>query len=87
VELTDPVRPTDPMRRLRDVLPHTLVATWVGGSPAAASAPPLGAVARRDDADLMLDFVRDACGRPVTPAERHLLDEALSALRVPEAAA
>ena len=38
VELTDPVRPVDPMRRLRDVLPHTLVATWVGGSPPARSA-------------------------------------------------
>jgi len=37
VELTDPVRPVDPMRRLRDAFPHTLVATWVGASPAAVS--------------------------------------------------
>ncbi|MET0864485.1 MAG: exonuclease SbcCD subunit D, partial [Nakamurella sp.] len=29
VELTDPIRPLDPMRRLREVLPHTLVASWV----------------------------------------------------------
>ena len=84
VELTDPVRPVDPMRRLREVLPYTLVATWVGGSPAPAAWPAAPAVRTgHDDADLLHDFVRDACGRPASTAERDLLDEALRALRIP----
>lgn len=84
VELTDPVRPVDPMRRLREVLPYTLVATWVGGTPAAASGPATPtARTGRDDAGLLAEFVRDACGRPPSAAERDLLDEALRALRVP----
>ncbi len=83
VELTDPVRPVDPMRRLRDVFPHTLVATWVGGPPGTEPARATGAdrPARPDDADLLLGFVRDACGRSASRVERQLLDEASSAAR------
>jgi exonuclease SbcD len=84
VELTDPVRPVDPMRRLRDVLPHTLVATWVGGAPTCSPWPSAGGSrSGRDDTALLHDFVLDARGRPPSPAERDLLDEALDALRMP----
>jgi exonuclease SbcD len=82
VELTDELRPVDPMRRLREVFPNTLVATWVG-TPAAPAVPhgrPAPGAAG-DDAGLIRDFLRDACGRPPSAEERALVDEALSALR------
>ena len=83
VELTDDERPVDPMRRLREVFPRTLVATWVGGPPGTEPARATGAdrPARPDDADLLLGFVRDACGRSASRVERQLLDEASSAAR------
>lgn len=83
VELTDEVRPVDPMRRLREVFPHTLVATWVG-DPALAGAPALpgGAGAADDDGGLVLEFLREAYGRPPSPGERDMVDQALTALRV-----
>jgi exonuclease SbcD len=87
VELTDPVRPVDPMRRLRDAFPHTLVATWVGASPAAAPPQAVAAPSGRDDAGLVLAFVQDTCGRPASPGERWLVEQALTALRIPEAVA
>ncbi|WP_395725548.1 exonuclease SbcCD subunit D [Nakamurella sp.] len=82
VELTDEDRPVDPMRRLREIFPHTLVATWVG-DPAAAAVPPRAGIAAGagDDDGLVLDFLRDAWGRPPAPDERALVDEALTALR------
>jgi exonuclease SbcD len=82
VELTDEVRPVDPMRRLREIFPNTLVATWVG-DPAAMAPPPRAGTAAGagDDQGLVLDFLRDACGRPPSPDERELVDEALTALR------
>ncbi len=85
VELTDPVRPVDPMRRLRDAFPHTLIATWVGASPVPAAPPPVAAAPPRDDIGLVLDFVREACGRPALPGERDLVDQALGSLRTLEA--
>lgn len=83
VELTDEVRPVDPMRRLREVFPHTLVATWVG-DPALAGSPALpgGAGAADDDGGLVLEFLREAYGRPPSPGERDMVDQALTALRV-----
>jgi len=85
VELTDPERPADPMRRLRAAFPHTLVATWVGGSPPSIPStswpPPVAAATPADDAGLLRAFVRDTLGRPPSPGERDLLDEALAALR------
>jgi exonuclease SbcD len=82
VELTDEVRPVDPMRRLREIFPNTLVATWVG-DPAVPAGPPLraGGRAAGDDTALVYDFLLDACGRPPSADERRLVDEALTALR------
>lgn len=81
VELTDESRPVDSMRRLREVFPHTLVATWVGEQSAPAPAQRRDAVTPGDDAGLVLEFLRDACGRPPSPGERELVGEALTALR------
>ncbi len=84
VELTDPVRPLDPMRRLREVFPYTLVATWTGAAPPDLASPaPVRTGSRLDDAVLVTDFVRHARGRPVSVGERALLDDALTSLRVP----
>lgn len=84
VELTDPVRPADPMRRLREQFPHTLVATWVGASagpaPLARPAPRPGTA----DADLVREFVHAACGRPPDAASQQWLHDALTAAREPE---
>lgn len=83
VELTDPVRPLEPMRRLRERFPHTLVAQWVPDIPA----DPAG-MARRSspgaDEVLLIDFVRDVRGTPPIPGERKLLREALVADRLIE---
>lgn len=83
VELTDEVRPVDPMRRLREVFPNTLVATWSGDR---ALPPPVhsrhAAPGAGDDEQLVLDFLRAACGRSPSPGERALVDDALTALRV-----
>ena len=91
MELTDDERPVDPMRRLREVFPRTLVATWVGDPAGAAAGPPraggagdrdTGASgAGRDESGLILDFLREAGGRPPTRQERDLVDRALAALR------
>lgn len=83
VELTDEVRPVDPMRRLREVFPNTLVATWAGDRSMSPPVPARAAAAAAgDDLALVLDFVRDACGRSPSPGERALVDEALTAMRV-----
>ena len=87
VELTDEVRPVDPMRRLRETFPHTLVATWVGDG--AVPSPPPSRVAPAagndgddgDDGGLVLDFLRAAWGRAPSATERELIDEAMTAVR------
>jgi exonuclease SbcD len=85
VELTDPVRPLEPMRRLRERFPFTLVTQWMpevgaGSSPARRRA----AVGHLDDGRLLIDFVRDARGTDPAPGERALLDRALVADRLVE---
>lgn len=85
VELTDPVRPLEPMRRLRERFPHTLVAQWV---PDAATGPSAGVrrtvIGHRVDGLLLADFVRDARGSEPGPRERELLLAALAAERLVE---
>lgn len=82
VELTDEVRPVDPMRRLREVFPNTLVAAWVGDPTASVVPPPARAGGTAvDDGALVLEFLRDACGRPPSPDDRELVAEALTAMR------
>ena len=87
VELTDPVRPLDAMRRLREVLPHTLVVQWLPhASSVAPVADPLPVGHTRTDLDVLLDFVDTTRGAPATSGERILLDAAVAARRMAEAA-
>jgi len=85
VELTDPIRPLEPMRRLREQFPHTLVAQWVPDQARDALAPKCRAtIGHRDDGVLLTDFVRAARGSEPAPSERALLDQALVAERLIE---
>ena len=85
VELTDPVRPLEPMRRLRERFPYTLVTQWMpengaGASPTRRRAP----AGHLDDGRLLTDFVRDARGTDPAPGEQALLHRALVADRLVE---
>ncbi len=85
VELTDPVRPLEPMRRLRERFPHVMVTQWLpeptGGSADSTRRPPTG---HRADAVLVTDFVTTARGSAPFDGERLLLQRALAAERLVE---
>jgi len=85
VELTDPVRPLEPMRRLRERFPYTLVTQWVpesgAGSSRAGRRAPVGHL---EDGQLLIDFVRDVRGTEAGPGERVLLQQAVVADRLVE---
>ncbi|RZS44395.1 exodeoxyribonuclease I subunit D [Herbihabitans rhizosphaerae] len=79
VELTDPVRPTDPLRRLQERFPHAVHLVWSPES----TAPRLKyteAVRGRSDQEMAHDFVADCRGEAPSKRERRLLDEALVAV-------
>jgi exonuclease SbcD len=78
VTLTDPVRPAQPMERLRRRFAHTLVLAFephAGDVPSVPTARP-GALS---DHDIALEFVRELRGSPATPAESALLQQACDA--------
>ena len=79
--VTDPVRPTQAMERLRTRFPHTLTLSFepVGGSAAngRGSTPLTG----RSDHEIALDFVADVRGTPATEAEAALLLDACDSCR------
>lgn len=75
VTLTDRVRPTQAMERLRARFPHTLV---LGFAPPEGASPssPRARTAGRTDHEITLDFVADLRGTPATDAEAALLLDA-----------
>jgi exonuclease SbcD len=85
VTLTDPVRPREPMERLRSRFPHVLV---LGFAPEGGGEGRLGSYARRmhgrGDLEVAADFVTHVRSDP-TPAESALLAEAFVAVRLTEA--
>jgi len=85
VELTDPVRPLEPMRRLREHFPHTLVTQWAPETGAhSAGARRRATVGHLADDQLLTDFVRDVRGSEPVPSERVLLQQSLVADRLVE---
>jgi exonuclease SbcD len=84
VELTDTTRPLEPMRRLREVFPHTLVAAWVPDVPSGPLTNRRMPVGHRTDTLLVTDFVTDARGTEPNPRERTLLQDAIAAERLVE---
>ena len=85
VTLTDPVRPREPMERLRARFPHVLVLAF---APEGGGAGHLGSYARRlhgrSDLEVAADFVSHVRSAP-DPAESALLAEAFEAVRLTEA--
>lgn len=87
VELTDTVRPVEPMRRLQAVMPHTVSVQWVpegraGHAPGRSAADNQGL---GGDLDVLHAFLRDCRGSEPTATELTLLDQALRAGRMAEA--
>ena len=89
VVLTDPVRPEDPMARLRSRFPHVLVLDWQPEGAVADERTYGARVAGRDDLALVSEFVRHVrCGGSTSDAgaaddgERALLAQALEAGRL-----
>ncbi|GAA1479506.1 exonuclease SbcCD subunit D [Nocardioides aestuarii] len=86
VTLTDALRPTQAMARLRRRFPHTLSLHFdpEGASPVSS---PAARTSGRSDHEVVLDFVGDLRGVPATDAEATLLRQAVEACCLdPEAA-
>lgn len=84
IELTDPVRPTDAMRRLQERFPHAVHLEWC---PATGANPELRysqAVHGRSDHEVACCFVTDCRGAEPTDYERELLADALAAAEAME---
>lgn len=94
VVLTDPVRPDDPMERLRVRFPHVLILDWRPAGAVADDRTYGARLAGRDDLDVATEFVRHVrSGGSTSPEavadehERALLHEALAAGRLAEVSA
>jgi exonuclease SbcD len=87
VELTDPVRPLDPMRRLRERFPFALTLTWEpeGGASAPVSFPAV--TTSVPDEDIIDGFLADCRGEGASDAERELIAAAVASLRASEVTA
>ncbi|HYV15500.1 MAG TPA: exonuclease SbcCD subunit D [Conexibacter sp.] len=85
--LTDPVRPSDAMERLRRRFPHAVALAFEpqGGSPAPGDS--YQRLRGLDDDELVQRFVADTRGAPADEDELALLRDALTARRVAEALA
>jgi exonuclease SbcD len=85
VTLTDPVRPKEPMERLRARFPHVLVLGFAPEGTADGDVRTYAARLRgRGDLEVAGDFVEHVRG-PAEPAESALLAEAFEAVRLAEA--
>jgi exonuclease SbcD len=76
--LTDPVRPTDPMRRLQARFPHCVHLEWAGSGAVPDVRTYQERLRGRSDLDVVGEFVSHVRTVPATPAERALLGRALA---------
>jgi DNA repair protein SbcD/Mre11 len=76
--LTDPVRPTDPMRRLQARFPHCVHLEWAGSGAVPDVRSYQERLRGRSDLDVVGEFVSHVRTVPATPAERALLGRALA---------
>ena len=77
--LTDPVRPTDPMRRLQVRFPHCVHLEWSGGDEATDARSYRERLRGRSDLEVAEEFVTHVRASGVSAAERELLTRALGA--------
>lgn len=78
VTLTDPLRPSQAMERLRRRFPHTLLLGFESTAPV-VGALPQGHGPMRRDRDLVADFVAELRGAPASEGELALLGRAVDA--------
>ncbi|MEU0489429.1 exonuclease SbcCD subunit D [Nocardiopsis sp. NPDC006139] len=84
ITLTDPRRPAQPMDRLRERFPHTLVLEFAPEGGAPATRPVAAPVAGRAERAVIGDFVEWARGVPATPEETALVEAAVEEVRLRE---
>jgi DNA repair protein SbcD/Mre11 len=77
--LTDPVRPTDPMRRLQVRFAHCVHLEWAGSATGSDARSYQEMLRGRSDIEVVGEFVSRVRTVPATPAERDLLGRALAA--------
>jgi exonuclease SbcD len=81
VTLLDPVRPVDPMRKLRTRFPHAVRLDW-SPSESTSSKPRFTEVVRgRDDGQLADAFIEYCRGDELAASERDLVDAAFTSVR------
>jgi exonuclease SbcD len=85
--LTDPVRPSDAMERLRRRFPHAVVLAFDPQGAATAAGDSYQRLRGLDDDELLRRFVADVRGSDADDDELRLLRDALTARRVAEAVA
>jgi exonuclease SbcD len=83
--LTDPVRPTDPMRRLQERFPHCVHLEWAGAAAPTERRSYQELLRGRSDVEVVDEFVTRVRSVPASPAERALLGRALAAAARAEA--
>jgi exonuclease SbcD len=79
-ELTDPVRPTDPMRQLQTRFPHCVHLEWAGSGAVADGRSYTERLTGRSDLEVAGEFVQHVRGVEAAAAERDLLGRALAAV-------
>lgn len=84
VRLTDPVRPLEPMRRLRERFPYAVHLEWrPAGGRDGANTRYAELVRGRDDAAIAMDFLTDCRGAGPSASEQRWLASALQAAGAP----
>jgi DNA repair protein SbcD/Mre11 len=78
-QLTDPVRPVDPMRQLQARFPHCVHLEWAGTGAVADGRSYTERLSGRSDLEVAGEFVTHVRGVAATSAERDLLGRALAA--------
>ncbi|MCZ2806464.1 exonuclease SbcCD subunit D [Modestobacter sp. VKM Ac-2983] len=78
-QLTDAVRPADPMRQLQGRFPHAVHLEWAGTGTAVDQRSYTERLAGRSDLEVAEEFVAHVRAVPATPAELELLGRALAA--------
>ena len=81
ITLTDPVRPSAAMDRLRQRFEHVLTLTWEPPSSAAIEVAYRERLRGRSDLDIATDFVAHVRGTDATAEERALLTDAFTDVR------
>jgi exonuclease SbcD len=81
VRLTDPVRPIDPMRRLRERFPYALHMEWQPAADTGAQLHYAEKVRGADDPELAARFLADCRGADPNASERAWFDAAFAAVR------